>query len=123
MNSQQRFAMMYAAMSDDAWQVVIVNERDAMSGQLDFCDAYELGRLDALEDKPFRPGQYEHLTNQVEYAIGWVSEVGHNTMTWALLHPKPVRPKRDLETEMIQAELDDLLSGREDEEFARWGGN
>ncbi len=58
-------------MSDDAWEVVIVNEVDAMLETLDFCDAFELGRLDALDGKPCRPGQYERPTNQVEYLCGW----------------------------------------------------
>lgn len=77
MNSQQRFAKMLVAMSDDAWKVVIVNRIDAMQETLDFIDAFELGRLDALDGKPCRPEQYAQLTNQIEYALGNASVESH----------------------------------------------
>lgn len=61
MNSQEHFATMVMAMMD---------ERMA---NLDLIDAYELGRLDALDGKPCRSGQYEGLLDQAQYAMGYDS--------------------------------------------------
>lgn len=62
MNSQERFeAMLMAMVGDDT------------SEPLDFCDAFELGRLDALDGKSCRSGQYEGLLDQAQYALGYDS--------------------------------------------------
>lgn len=75
MNTPEKlFEAMIVAMMDDAdllREVVIINATDAMPATFDMCDAFELGRLDAMDSKPCRPGQWERPTHQCEYMIGW----------------------------------------------------
>lgn len=58
-------------MNSQYFEQMIVAMMDTRMDNLDLIDAYELGRLDALDGKPCRPGQYERPTNQVEYFCGW----------------------------------------------------
>lgn len=84
-------------MNSQYFEQMIVAMMDERMDNLDLIDAYELGRLDALDGKPCRPGQYERPTNQVEYLCGW-REGAHVDDT------------------------QDLIETREDVEFTRWGG-
>lgn len=96
MNNMQFFNAMCAAMLEDTWQGLIQDEIDANPETLDFCTPEAVGRLDAEENldcDPTRHG-YRTILEAEAYVIGWKAIV----------------------------EVDDLVSGREDEEWIR-GGN